>query len=159
MSLIKNGPRNFKNSIKIQVSFAVIELLIKQYFYWFDLGQPAIKQANKQAIKRIFSDSNNILLWHESEDINQKRLFPKFQLIPILPFQVMHDYVFHCPEMISASFLWGSVDVRGYLLKYANNFKFLKFLKHPLFEISEYAFKQASKQAANKQTSKQTNIQ
>ena len=30
---------------------------------------------------------------HKSEDINTKSLFPKFQLIPILRFQVMHDYV------------------------------------------------------------------
>ena len=44
-------------------------------------------------IKGIFSDSNNIFLWHESEDINKKSLNPKFQLIPILRFQVMHDYV------------------------------------------------------------------
>ena len=35
-------------------------------------------------VKGIFSDSNNIFLWHESEDINKKSLFPKFQLIPIL---------------------------------------------------------------------------
>ena len=44
-------------------------------------------------IKGIFSDFHNIFLWHESEDRNQKSLFPKFQLIPILCFQVMHDYV------------------------------------------------------------------
>ena len=44
-------------------------------------------------IKGIFIDSNNILLWHESEDVNEKGLFPKFQLIPILRFQVMQDYV------------------------------------------------------------------
>ena len=44
-------------------------------------------------IKGIFSDSNNIFLWHDSEDINKKSLFPKFKLIPILHFQVMHDYV------------------------------------------------------------------
>ena len=43
-------------------------------------------------IKGIFSDSNDIFLWHESEDINKKSLNPKFQLIPILRFQVMHDY-------------------------------------------------------------------
>ena len=36
----------------------------------------------------MFSDSNNIFLWHESEDINKKSLFPKFQLLPILHFQV-----------------------------------------------------------------------
>ena len=35
-------------------------------------------------IKGIFGDSNYIFLWHESEDINKKSLFPKFQLIPIL---------------------------------------------------------------------------
>ena len=44
-------------------------------------------------VKGIFSDSNIIFLWHESEDMNKKSLNPKFQLIPILRFQVMHDYV------------------------------------------------------------------
>ena len=44
-------------------------------------------------LKGIFSDSNNIFLWYESEDTNKKSLLPKFQLIPILRFQVMHDYV------------------------------------------------------------------
>ena len=51
--------------------------------------------------KVIFTDSsNNICLGHESEDIlnknknkTKKRLFPQFQLIPILRFQVMHEYV------------------------------------------------------------------
>ena len=44
-------------------------------------------------LKGIFTDSNNIFLWQESEDRNKKSIFPKFQLIPILRFQVMHDYV------------------------------------------------------------------
>ena len=44
-------------------------------------------------LKGIFSDSNNIFLWHESEDIYKKSLNPEFQLIPILRFQVMHDYM------------------------------------------------------------------
>ena len=44
-------------------------------------------------LKGIFSDSNNIFLWYESDDTNKKSLFPKFQLIPILHFWVMHDYV------------------------------------------------------------------
>ena len=44
-------------------------------------------------LKGTFSDSNNIFLWHESESINKKSLFQKFQLIPNLRFQVMHDYV------------------------------------------------------------------
>ena len=47
----------------------------------------------KRKLKGIFSDSNDIVSWHESEDINEKSLFPKFQLIQILCFQVMHDYV------------------------------------------------------------------
>ena len=42
--------------------------------------------------KGIISDSDNKFLWHESKDINKKSLFPKFQLIPISRFQVMHDY-------------------------------------------------------------------
>ena len=46
-------------------------------------------------IKGIFSDSNNIFLWYESEDINKKKsFFPKFQLILILRFQVMQDYMY-----------------------------------------------------------------
>ena len=48
----------------------------------------------KTLVKGISSDSNNIFIWYESEDINKKSLFPKFQLIPILYFQVMHDYVY-----------------------------------------------------------------
>ena len=42
----------------------------------------------------IFSDFNNFFLWYESEDINKKSLVPKFQLIIILRFPVMHDYVY-----------------------------------------------------------------
>ena len=35
---------------------------------------------------------------HEPEDINKKSLFPKFQLIPIVRFHVMHDFVcFNAP--------------------------------------------------------------
>ena len=59
-------------------------LLISLTYYKFSFYQ----------LEGIFSDSNNIFLWYESEDINQKSLFPKFQLIPILHFQVMHDYVY-----------------------------------------------------------------
>ena len=45
-------------------------------------------------LKGIFSDRNNIFLWYESEDINKKSLFPKFQSISILRFQVMHMCVY-----------------------------------------------------------------
>ena len=52
------------------------------------------QNTNITQLKGIVSDSNNIILWHESEDINKKKsLFPKFQLIPILHFQVMRDNV------------------------------------------------------------------
>ena len=47
-----------------------------------------------KTVKEVFSDSNNIILWHESEDINKKSLFPKFQLILSLRFEVMHDHVY-----------------------------------------------------------------
>ena len=50
-------------------------------------------QQLKILLKGIVTDSNNIFLCHESEDINKKSLFPKFQLIPSSNFQVMHDYV------------------------------------------------------------------
>ena len=56
----------------------------------------SVKKMNKdekQSVKGIVTDSNNIFLWHESEDINKKSLFPKFQLIPSSNFQVMHDNV------------------------------------------------------------------
>ena len=46
------------------------------------------------SIKGIFTDSNNIFLWHKSEGINKKKLFPKFQLIQIFGLQVMHDFVY-----------------------------------------------------------------
>ena len=52
-----------------------------------------VKGIWQPTLKEVFSDSNNIILWHESEDILKKKLFPKFQLIPILRFHVMHDYV------------------------------------------------------------------
>ena len=83
------------SSLKIEV-----KLYLKKKMYSVFIN------TNIGTIKRIFSDSNNIFLWYESEDINKKRLFPKFQLIPILHFRVMHDYVRfiapigHCVEQI-----------------------------------------------------------
>ena len=83
-------------------------------------------------LKWISSGIQTPFLLHESED-RKTSLFPKFYLIPILCFQVMHDYVvfigpltnvlnqlsltiilrwtllwFHT-EMISAYTLWGNV--------------------------------------------------
>ena len=59
----------------------------------FNFGNfPKIAGGGK-ALKGLFSDSNSIFLWHESEDINKKSLFPKSRLIPILRFQVMNGFV------------------------------------------------------------------
>ena len=102
-------------------------------------------------LKGIVSDSNNIFLWQKLEDIKEKRLFPKFQSIPIICLQVMHDYVqcycsidycvklilvhenllknwllFH-PEMISAHFLWRNVFLREDLLTDVKNSNFKIF--------------------------------
>ena len=81
----------------------------------------------------------------------ERSLVLKFQLIPILCFQVMHDYVhWHCSiddcanlslvdetlckkllsfhkEMISALFLWGNVLLRGELQRDATNSYFDNF--------------------------------
>ena len=63
--------------------------------YGLHVFQFIMKQSNQfRTLTGIFSDSNNIFLWYESADINKKSLFPKYQLIPILRFQVMHDYVY-----------------------------------------------------------------
>ena len=39
---------------------------------------PRASQESQALFKAVFSDSNNIILWHESEDMNKKSLFPKF---------------------------------------------------------------------------------
>ena len=46
-------------------------------------------------VKEVFSDSNNIILYmNYIEDVNKISLYQKFQFIPTLRFQVMHDYVY-----------------------------------------------------------------
>ena len=49
-----------------------------------------MRQISLKEYSLIFTTS---FLWHESEDIIKKSLFPKFELIPTLLFQIMHDYV------------------------------------------------------------------
>ena len=61
---------------------------------WLHNKSFVTNQSKIYEFKGIFSDCNNIFLWYESEDINRKSLFPKFQLIPILHFQVRHDCVY-----------------------------------------------------------------
>ena len=47
----------------------------------------------KLYLKGIFTDSNNIFLLHESEDINEKKIISKISVDSNLCFHVMHDYV------------------------------------------------------------------
>ena len=127
----------------------------------------------KRKLKGIFSDSNDILLWHESEDINKKSLFPKFQLIQILRFQVMHDYVCfiapidYCVEL-SLMFETFCESCSHFRLKWfqPNSFgevcfwekmsyenmkkknKFGEFWEWPLFDIREHAFIQEKRKPA-----------
>ena len=92
-----------------------------------------------------------------------KSLFPKFQLIPILRFEVMHDYVCFIAPMVHfvelslmyktfcescSHFIlkwfqpysfWGIVLLRGELQKYAKNSN-LKNFESTVFIIREYAF-------------------
>ena len=70
--------------------------LTLKFYLWNDDESTSSDFVN-WLLKEIFIDSNNTFLWHESEDMNRKILLPKFQLIPILRLQVMHDYVYwHC---------------------------------------------------------------
>ena len=68
------------------------------FFFWSSFLTTAMELrvpylCGLSTLKEVFIDSNNIILLHELEDINKKSLFPKFQLVRILRFQDMHDYV------------------------------------------------------------------
>ena len=52
-----------------------------------------VTSAHFTYVKGIFSDFHNIFSCMNLETKTKKSLFQKFQLIPILRFQVMHDYV------------------------------------------------------------------
>ena len=76
------------------------QLIMPCYWGWITKWRTWFLEKIKQLFaqytpnfKGIVSNFNNMILCHESEDINKKSLFPKFQLIPILRFQVMYDYV------------------------------------------------------------------
>ena len=60
-----------------------------KYFHFYS----TVSSHDVPLIEKVFSDSIDIILWHESEDVNEKSIFLKFHLIPILRSQVMHDYV------------------------------------------------------------------
>ena len=114
----------------------------------------------KVHIKGIFSDSNIFLI----RRYKQKSLLPKFQLIPILRFQVMYNYVYfiapidNCVELslVSETFLWklllywndfgptplGKCASKRSAPQICQKFTFEIFWERPLFDISEYAFKQ-----------------
>ena len=61
----------------------IIYFLCFQELYEDALCDVTINFHSEVRFKGIVSDSNNIF-FYESEDIDQKRLFPKLQLIPIL---------------------------------------------------------------------------
>ena len=46
-----------------------------------------------ELLKEIFSDFNNIILWHELNDINKKKGYLQNSVDSNFTFQVMHDYV------------------------------------------------------------------
>ena len=115
-------------------------------------------------MKGIVSDSNNIFVWHDSEDINRMRSFPKFHLIPILCLQVMHDCVdWHCStdycvklilvdenlceNCFYFSLKWFLLNSFGEMCFLEESYKLmqkiqiLKLWQCPLYKIWEYAFK------------------
>ena len=66
------------------------------------------KKKKSETLKGIVSDSYNTCFRHKSEDINQKRVFSKFQFILIFRVQVMHAYVhWHCSIDYSVKLILG----------------------------------------------------
>ena len=62
-------------------------------YYYIHLSWGKIKSLNIRMVRKGIISSYNTFLRFKAEDINKNSLFPKFQLIPILHFQVLHDYV------------------------------------------------------------------
>ena len=63
---------------------------------WLEQRTITTTPPSKPKLKGIFSDSNNIVLWHESKHINKKAYFQyfiDFVDLQFLGFQAMHDYV------------------------------------------------------------------
>ena len=103
-------------------------------------------------IKGIFSDCNNIILWHESQDIN--KTIPKFKLIPISRLKVMHDLCFvsflhrqlcriksHWRKLLSFHTEMISANSFGECaLTNMHKIQILTNLRVPLYEITVYAF-------------------
>ena len=113
-------------------------------------------------VKEVFSDHFMARIWRYKQ---KKSPFPKFQLIPILCFQVMHDYrcVFHCShrqlcwiKSLTQDFLWELLSIilkwfqpnsfgKVYFLEegyeICKKFQLWTFWERPLFNIREYAFK------------------
>ena len=48
-------------------------------------------------VKGIFTDSNNIFLWHESEDINEKAYFQNFSWFQFYIFKLCMIMCFIAP--------------------------------------------------------------
>ena len=115
------------------------------------------------SLKGILSSSNNIILWHKSEDTKKKNTwFPKFQLIPIYVYKLyMIMLCFIAPYCVELSFVdktfcencshfilkWFQLNSFGEMCilkeSYKNMQKFmiLKIWKCLLYKIREHAFK------------------
>ena len=84
--MIKWHEEQFPWYVQVGIDIDAVSLLCLCTRY---TGTPSswVVSTKGKRLKGIFSDSNNIFSWQESEDTNkQTKLFPKFHLIPILHF-------------------------------------------------------------------------
>ena len=116
--------------------------------------------------KGIFSNSNNIFFWHESEDINKKAYIQNFSWFQFCVFKlcmimcvslttlttVLHKVL--CPRLSGETcshfiLKWfqpnsiGEVCFLEESYKNMQKFKFWQFWERPQFDIREYAFNYA----------------
>ena len=101
-------------------------------------------------------------MWHKSDDIKAKWLFPKFQLLPIFHLQVvqcawcalilLHRPIFSDMRMYRkiahisllndfCSIPSGKCVLKGRAINTCKKIQFWNFWERPLFESWEYAFK------------------
>ena len=121
-------------------------------------------------VKEIVDDSYTIFLYYKSENINNKRLLSKYQLISFLCLQVMHVYVLALLHRLFCfkskfpqwdflrkllllhtwNFLLNSFEKMCFFrrkLKNDTKIKFQNFWEHPIYNIWDYAFKQTCNKA------------
>ena len=94
------------------------------FFFFFVYSKILGKHAEmckikEYAIKRIFSDFNNIFLQHESEDINKKAYFQNFSWFQFYSSKLWMGWlcVFHCFHSLLSWLCWIKSGVRDFLWK------------------------------------------